>query len=95
MQPSGTAKDVPARMNRLIIGDKDPAKLRSEPCWTNEGKDKNELGTFLQSFIYTRRGKTCGTGTSLLVCYAGDRRERDVVRQLQATYKSGHRADLT
>jgi len=34
--------------NEQIIGDKDPAKLGSEPCWTNEGKDKNELGTFLQ-----------------------------------------------
>ena len=30
-----------------IIGYKNPAKLKSEPCWTNEGKDENELGPFL------------------------------------------------
>ena len=33
--------------NERIIGYKNPPKLRSEPCWTNEGKDENELGTFL------------------------------------------------
>ena len=44
MQPSGTTKNVPVS-NEQNIGDKD--NLRSEPCWTNERKDENELGTFL------------------------------------------------
>ena len=34
------------------IGNKDPAKPGFEPCWTNEGKDKGELGTFQMMIIY-------------------------------------------
>ena len=33
-----------------------PAKLGFGPCWTNEGKDKNEQGTFL-IIIYQQAGE--------------------------------------
>ena len=41
--------------NEWIIGYKNPAKLRSDPCCTNARRDGNELGTFLTSFIYSKR----------------------------------------
>ena len=40
------------------MGDNVPAKLGYGPCWTNEGKDENELGTFLhKAFIYNQARK--------------------------------------
>ena len=41
--------------NCPITGDKTPPKLKSEPCWTNSRKDRNELGTFIQLFIYNKK----------------------------------------
>ena len=37
------------------LGDNIPAKLGEGPCWTNEGKDENELGTFLHKQLFTIR----------------------------------------
>ena len=60
------------------MGNKDLAKPGFEPCLTNEGKDKGELGTFQQQlFIYSKRGKACGTTKVYWVCNAG-KEERGV-----------------
>ena len=70
------------------MGNKDPAKPGFEPCWTNEGKDKGELGAFLQQlFIYSKRGKACGTTKVYWVCNGG-KEERGVggATIIQATY---------
>ena len=67
-----------------------------DPGWTNEGKDKGELGAFLQQlFIYSKRGKACGTTKVYWVCNAG-KEERGVggATIIQATYQSRHSADL-
>ena len=44
-QPRGAAKYV--RLSNNV-----PAKLGCGPCWTNGGKDKNELGTFLKTHLF-------------------------------------------
>ena len=59
-----------------IVGNKVPAKLRFGPCWTNEGKDKNELGTFL-IIIYLQWGKEMNVvqGIVILGCVVQGRQE--------------------
>ena len=50
------------RLEKQIVGGTVLAKLEYEPCWTNEGKDENELGTFLyKAFIYNQVRKVRGT----------------------------------
>ena len=63
MQPNVTAKDV-------------PAKLEYEPCRTNEGKDRNDLGTFLyKAFIYNQARKDMWhSELGLLVCTADSKK---------------------
>ena len=52
MQPSVTAKDVQARKTDRW-GDNVLVRLGYGSRWTNEGKDENELGTFLyKAYIY-------------------------------------------
>ena len=61
MQPSVTAQGRTDSENTLL-GDNVPAKLEYEPCWTNEGKDENELETFLYKHLFTIKwGKVCGS----------------------------------
>ena len=73
MQPSATAKNVPAR--KRIIGDNVLARLECEPCWTNEGKDKNELETFLYKHLFTMARKGMWhSELGLFVCTAGKAR---------------------
>ena len=97
MQPSDTAKDVPAKRNGSlgIV----PAKLGFGPCWINGRKDKNEQGTFLIIIIYLQAGEEryVAQFRFIGVCNAGieDRGERCGVTIIQATYESRHRADLT
>ena len=54
------------------LGDNVPARIGYGPCWTNEGKDKNELGTFLyKAFIYNQvRKGMWHSEWGLLVCTA-------------------------
>ena len=61
MQPNITVQGHTGEKNRSF-GDNVPARLGYEPCWTNAGKDENELGTFLHKHLLTiKRGKVCGT----------------------------------
>ena len=55
------------------MGDNVPARLGYGPCWTNEGKDENELGTFLhKAFIYNQvRKGMWHSEWGLLLCTAG------------------------
>ena len=49
------------------MGNKDLAQPGSEPSWTNEGKDKGKLGTFLQQlFIYSKARKSMWHNKGLL-----------------------------
>ena len=84
MQPSGTAKHVPAR--KQIVGNNVPAKLGCGPCnghanrvdqWTNGRKHENELGTFLyKAFIYNQVRKSMWHRDSgFNSCTAGDSKE--------------------
>ena len=88
MQPGGTAKDVPARMNRLS-GIKTRLNLDPNHAGPMKEKTKTNWEHFYNHLFTLRRGKSCGTGTSLLVCYAGERRERCSATIFTATYKSG------
>ena len=46
------------RLENRSLWDNVPARLGYGPCWTNEGNDENELGTFLhKAFIYNQARK--------------------------------------
>ena len=56
MQPSDTAKDVPAKRNRLL-GIKSRLNEDSDHAGSMEEKTKNEQGTFLIIIIYLQAGE--------------------------------------
>jgi len=79
------------------LGDNVPAKLGYRPCWTNKGKDENELGTFLyKAFVYNQARKGIWhSNLGLFVCTAEDSKEFVGYSKRQAIYKSRHTADLS
>ena len=71
MESSGTAKDVPARRNGLS-GIK--TRLNSDSNHAGPMEEKtDELGTFLQLFIYNKARKSMWHRKKVYsVCYAGE-----------------------
>ena len=92
MQPSGTTKDVPARMNRLS-GIKTRLNLDPNHAGPMMEKTKVNWEHFYNNLFTIKRGKICGTGNRFIGCVMQGK-ERSVVRQFTATYKRRHRPDL-
>ena len=67
----------------LIVGNKVPAKLGCRPCWINERKDENELGTFLQKDLLQagEESYVAQLIEFIVVCTVSRDKKKSVVRQ--------------
>jgi len=95
MQPSRPAKDVPARMNRLL-GINTRLNLDPNHAGPMDEKTKTSWEHFYNYLFSIKRGKACGTlKKSLLVCNEWIEERGVGCGNYAATYQSGHRGDLT
>ena len=94
MQLSGIAKHV--RQWNRSLGNNVPAKLKCVPCWANERKHENELGTFLYNVFSYNQARISMWHSELGFYFMYSRGQQGIcgVRQ-KTTYKSGHRAGLS